>query len=77
MCSGKRQNPGRAAGEAPRDCWASVGLEWNWSVGGGVPAWGPPERASCAQLVATGAQMFPEAKGRAVRVFAVVGDHQF
>lgn len=56
----------RTAGEDRQDCWASLRLEWNESVGGGGPGLRVPERASCTQLVATRAQMFPEGKGSAV-----------
>jgi hypothetical protein len=43
-----------------------------WAIVSG--AWAP-ERASCTQLVSTGAQMFPEAKGSAVPELTVQEVH--
>lgn len=45
------------------EAWATVSRAW------------APERASCTQLVSTGAQMFPEAKGSAVPELTVQEIH--
>lgn len=45
------------------EAWATV--SWAWA----------PERASCTQLVSTRAQMFPEAKGSAIRELTVQEIH--
>lgn len=45
------------------EAWATVSRAW------------APERASCTQLVSTGAQMFPEAKGSAAPELTVQEIH--